>query len=90
MGSHEHITRYTAAPNKFDLQPKGTLCVVIKNDEGTAQEYYIQTGNDEDPVWLSASQLLLDIHKNELQDPIFIQNLLHKYQASLDVTPERP
>lgn len=71
------ITRYTAQPTKFDIAPFGTLCRVIKNDEATEVEYFIQSSPiQEDPCWLSAQDLLLSVYEKKLEDPVFIQGLL--------------
>jgi hypothetical protein len=75
------LTRYIAAPTKLDYMPFGSLCVVIKNDECTEREYFIQTAqNETDPVWLSAQDLLFSVYKERLQDPVFLQNLLTDFK----------
>lgn len=81
------ITRWTAGPTKFDIAPQGTLCKVIKNDEATEIEYFIQVSPiQEDPCWLSAQDLLFMAYKEHLEDPEFIRSLLarkeEKYEPS--------
>ena len=84
-GPHEEkkqrITRYTAAPTKYDNSKYGTLCVVMKNDEGTEKDYYIQISPLEgDPVWVLAQDLLFDIFKKRLLEPEFIEEILLEHQ----------
>jgi hypothetical protein len=80
------ITRYTAPPNKFEVQPRGTLCVVIKNDEGTEKELYMQTShNSEDPIWMSARELLVESFGEYLTEPQFVHNLMDLRERKLSV-----
>lgn len=73
----ETITRYIAPPTKFEVQPRGTLCVVIKNDEGTEKELYMQTSHVvEDPVWMSAKDLLVESFGEYLTEPQFVTSLM--------------
>ena len=77
------LIRYTANPTKFDTHPYGTLCSVMRNDDGTEHEYFVQTSIDEnDPLWMSAGELLASIYKEKLQDVTFIQELLDKHGKS--------
>jgi hypothetical protein len=86
MNERPTITRYTAPPTKFEVQPRGTLCVVIKNDEGTEKELYMQTShNSEDPVWMSARELLVESFSEYLTVPQFISNLMDLRERKLSV-----
>ena len=67
---------YTAGPTKFDTAPFGTIVTVIRNDEG-AHDLYVQTSFFVgDPLWLSASDLLLLAYKDKLADQEFLKELL--------------
>lgn len=73
--------RYTAPPTKYDVAPLGTLCSVLKNDDGTDTELFIQTSLDEnDPIWLSAAEIVLQRYRNELQNPCFVVSCLEELQ----------
>lgn len=77
--SAKPIIRYTAAPTNLDYHPYGTLCLVIKNDECTEREYFVQTSKEEnDPHWMSAEELLIRVHQDLLYDPCFIDKLLEQ------------
>ncbi len=79
--------RYTAPPTKYDFEPFGTLCSVLKNDDGTDTELYIQTShNEQDPIWLSAVEVVLQRYRNELQNPCFVISCLEELQR-LDAEP---
>jgi len=72
------ITRYIAPPGKLDIQPRGTLCVVLKNDEGTGSDLYIQTShNQDDPLWMSGNELLVSVFGIYLKEPEFIVGLMN-------------
>lgn len=75
--------RYTSPPTQFDIAPFGTLCSVMKNDEGTESELFIQASVDEEePLWLSAAEIVLKRFKNDLQNPCFIISCLEELQRS--------
>lgn len=53
--------------------------MVIKNDECTEREYFVQTSKDENaPVWMSSESLLIRVHSDLLHDPCFIDKLLEQ------------
>jgi|HubBroStandDraft_5_1064220.scaffolds.fasta_scaffold1743701_1 hypothetical protein len=71
------ITRYTAAPTKYDLAPYGTLCTVYLNDEGTARQLFIQTAQDEnDPIWVTVEDIVIKAYRPLFENPCFLQDCL--------------
>ena len=83
------ITRYIAAPTKLEVQPRGTLCVVFKNDEGTEKELYMQTSHTiEDPIWMSANELLVSCFGPYLKEPQFVANLMEMHDRNKLADPK--
>ena len=79
--THKHMIRYTSAPTKFDVAPFKSLCSVLKNDEGTEHELFIQLSKDENNAhWVSATELMSHVYRDRLQDPCWIENLLGEYE----------
>ena len=76
------MIRYTAAPTKYDTAPYGTLCSVYKNDDGSEYDIFVQTSGDEfDPVWLSAQEIISVAFKPFLKNHLFIAECLKMYTA---------
>lgn len=74
------MIRYTSPPTKFDSAEYGTICTVMKNDEGTEQELFIQVSTvATDPHWIPVTELMLTVFKRHLADSTFIQGCLMKY-----------
>lgn len=75
--SNKVMTRIIAPPTKLESAPYGTLCSVLKDDEGIEQEIYVQASEDEnDPLWVPAKDLLVLVYEDELNDPAFLRELL--------------
>lgn len=76
------MIKYVSPPTKVDIAPQGTICSLFLNDDGTEQELYIQTSlNENDPVWISAQDLLLTVYKDRLKDASFLADCLKQYIA---------
>jgi hypothetical protein len=77
------IIRYTTAPTKYDIAPYGTICTLYLNDDGTNSRLYIQTSSEEqDPVWLTLEQVVIQAYKPLFSNPCFIQDCLEKSLAN--------
>lgn len=86
MSERLTITRYIAPPTHLEVQPYGTLCVVLKNDEGTEKELFLQTSQTiSEPVWMSATELLQSCFGPYLQDPQIVVNLMELHQRKATI-----
>ena len=77
-------------PSKYDVAPYGTMCKVMGDNDSS--ELYVQLGREivddwRQPGvalggdWKPIGKLLEGAFKDKLDDPIFIQECLQKYQA---------
>ena len=70
--------RYTR-PTKYDKAPYGDLCVV-KGEQGTLDEIYIQTNKSEEiSSWVYVGDFLMIAQKHLLHNKDFIEKCLEDY-----------
>jgi len=76
------IIERTCNPTKFDIYPRLTICKVGAGPDEfggqPADQYYIQLGTDESPLWAPMSSLFdnLDQHDNLYSNKIIVDELI--------------
>lgn len=78
MTKHIEIKERHCPPQKYDIEPYGTVYKV--NNEALSFDYYIQLGQEEEDInWKPLSYLLTELFSNLYENKEFIEELLFLY-----------